>query len=378
MIIERLDVDPYICSNKPRNLGEGSYGLVKPVHNNPAVSTSNSAETFARKEFRNSKNWGDRYKELEKEFKIMQKIECLNGDEKKFHMLRLVRAYTHDDNVYLVTKPVADGGKLFDYLRDDPGGDTLKRFMGCLLVGLDIMRDEAKVRHHDIHPGNILVHQHTPLYIDFGFGYDFEHADDSKTHGKELFHDRYAAPEFNEILFGTTTWNIIPNWFYQAKGTKSEVFALGAVFFEMIAIATDDKKMNDFRLTKGKRYGSRDHAEALAALQDLKRKLLNKRAGAPGPETKQTLFHCLCLTESMLQRDPEQRPSAFDAAYILCGESNPDHIRIKDISDVPMCEHCKIWLGQKITITHQRLWNEYIGYQFSSYWDTVSTPLIQG
>ncbi len=133
----------------------------------------------------------------------------------------------------------------------------------------------------------------------------------------------------------------------------------------MIAIITNDKRMNDFRRTRGKRYGGRDHAEALAALQDLKRRSGNELAVAPGPETNETLFHCLYLTESMLQQDPKHRPRVIDAAYILRCESSPDRHSWLDISDVPMCEPCKIWLEQNLTVYFRRLWPEYIGHCFA-------------
>jgi len=74
----------------------------------------------------------------------------------------------------------------------------------------------------------------------------------------------------------TVSWNILPNWFYHVKDTKSERFAPGAVFFEMSAIATTNKRMNDFQRTRGKLYGGWGHAEAPAALQDLKGKSGNK------------------------------------------------------------------------------------------------------
>jgi serine/threonine protein kinase len=78
------------------------------------------------------------------------------------------------------------------------------------------------IRHKDIKPSNILVHEGNVLFTDFGLAFDFTDAEGSTTvsrvNGMTL---KYCAPE-------------VAN--YEPRNTSSDIWSLGVVFLEMAAV----------------------------------------------------------------------------------------------------------------------------------------------
>jgi serine/threonine protein kinase len=121
-------------------------------------------------------------------------------------------------------------------LRSIPTQDAWKsnllKMMHCLVASLASMH-LAGVEHHDIHPWNILVHDHEPLYTDFGRSCDFQPLPDSSTTNEiSQYYSLYRAPEHE---------------FRERRGWHTDVFALGGVLFEIAAVLTDDQNLKNVR-----------------------------------------------------------------------------------------------------------------------------------
>lgn len=107
---------------------------------------------------------------------------------------------------------------------------------------------EQKIRHNDIKPTNILLHERRILICDFGIAKDWAGRDEGTTSGTiQGMTERYCAPE---IKFATD------------RNETSDVFSLGCVFIEMLTVLSgasiDD--LNQF-LTNGRR--DREHNSGL-------------------------------------------------------------------------------------------------------------------
>lgn len=243
---------PRIVDGEPVVLGSGAYGKVDEVTKGAKKGAKISSEDrqslqpwkYARKEI----HCPGAASELENECQIMEKLSDLPS-HRRCHFVTFHEAYSRlvqgTTRYYLITSPVADGGNLIAYLnsyhsdsrlrrlvKEDAWKSRLQAMMGCLVAGLASMHIE-KVRHHDIHPWNILVHDRKPLYTDFGLSHDFQNLPDSKTKSDNPhYHYLYRAPEFEKL---------------EQRGTKSDVFALGGVLFEIAAVLTDDLTMKTIR-----------------------------------------------------------------------------------------------------------------------------------
>ena len=79
--------------------------------------------------------------------------------------------------------------------------------------------------------------------MDFGLAYSFEYSSNSQTHSvPRKHHWQYAAPELE--------------W-----GTKSDVFALGGVLYDIAAVITGNKTMLDYRATESvTRFGNAEES----------------------------------------------------------------------------------------------------------------------
>jgi hypothetical protein len=135
----------------------------------------------------------------------------------------------------MLLTPVACDGDLRAYLRaiqdtaKPPTPDqqsVLGRSFGCLASGLAHIHSHT-IRHKDIKPQNILVHNGQMIYTDFGIAYDatLENTTTTTTGKPEAFTRRYCAPE-------------VANW--EQRNRKSDIFSLGCVFIEIIAVLEPD------------------------------------------------------------------------------------------------------------------------------------------
>ncbi|KAF2114119.1 kinase-like domain-containing protein [Lophiotrema nucula] len=162
----------------------------------------------------------ERKRVFENEIKIIRRLAPHH------HVIRVFATYVSKREVGLILSPVAQGDLeilLQDvYDADAPTPDqrhTLDISFGCLATGLAFMHRQ-KVRHKDIKPRNILVHNGSMIFTDFGYSLDHALNDNSTTTGRpDTFTRRYCAPEVDD-------WG--------PRNSKSDVFSLGCVFSQVL------------------------------------------------------------------------------------------------------------------------------------------------
>lgn len=205
------------------------------------------------------------------------------------HIVRVVRMYYQELKFCLILDPPADNGDLHTFIHlfrqqgttyDRQKYETtvaiLHRAFGCLASGLVFMH-RRNVRHKDIKPGNILVHRGAVIYTDFGISLDFSQSGQSTTSGTAGPRtDRYAAPEIFE---------------YGSRNTKSDVFSLGCVYFELLSALTSLAPVNS-----GTHYAK--------ALDDIREGVLaSSLSGSYSILARQAL--------SMISSNKDERPSSY-------------------------------------------------------------------
>jgi len=217
---ERL---PFECK---KVLGNGWSAVVEKVEHRK------TKETFAKKviKFPRGKT-KSREQAVERYHNEVAIIRSLNPH---FHVVELFATYTTPRSGGLLLRPAADHGDLQQYLdryadaidntaavRVDLSrmNKTLERAFGCLSSGLAYMHKKG-IRHKDIKPGNILIHQDIVIYTDFGASKDTTKDGQCTTEGRpESLTRRYCAPEVLE---------------YDKRNFAADIFSLGCVFIEML------------------------------------------------------------------------------------------------------------------------------------------------
>ncbi|KAH7079473.1 kinase-like domain-containing protein [Paraphoma chrysanthemicola] len=194
-------------------LGRGGFGQVD------RVLSLISFKEYARKQVPRGLAFRGRQKEDIKRF--IAEIEILKR-LKHHHIVEFVGSYTDPKCISLIMSPVAEMD-LAAYLKraNESNLPELRTFFGCLATALEFLH-EQNVRHKDIKPGNILANCGRVLFADFGLSLDFTDANSSTTMSLvNGITPRYCAPEV--ALQGP-------------RNTMSDIWSLGAVFMEMIAV----------------------------------------------------------------------------------------------------------------------------------------------
>lgn len=139
--------------------------------------------------------------------------------------------YHSETRYHILMTPVADGGSLDDLfcaLRKYPermtpqAKVTLQHCFGCLTLTMAHIHGES-IRHKDVKPENILVHQGKVLFSDFGIAFDFSPSQGgrSTTDGEVGLHSLlYSAPEVHER---------------KPRNAKSDMFSLGVVLYKILS-----------------------------------------------------------------------------------------------------------------------------------------------
>ncbi|KAF2251918.1 kinase-like protein, partial [Trematosphaeria pertusa] len=222
-----------------KQLGHGRSGVVDKVED----KDPDEGSVYARKNIyvRGLQKRKDEIrKAYQNEIKIVGKVKGHH------HFVRLIATYTttNPEAVGLILQPAADGGDLEHFLNrvrkpiensrsgtqllgDD--SSILKQAFGCLAGGLAYMH-QLGIRHKDIKPRNILVHEGCVTYADFGFSLDFSELQSSTTNNQPVVSKRYTAPEVLDR---------------EPRNSKSDVYALGCVYVDLLSTLTGAADIDD-------------------------------------------------------------------------------------------------------------------------------------
>jgi serine/threonine protein kinase len=216
-------------------LGSGGYGQVDKI------ASKISFRHYALKRIRRRAAFGNNSKEAMKRFK--SEIQIVKSIEHR-HIIQYVGSYTDKTYLGLVMAPVADTDlaafleqtciyiqtassanaessvlRLRDQALASEMSSTVRTYFGCLAAALSYLHDRS-IKHKDVKPQNILVHQGNVLLTDFGLSRDFAEDVGSTTSGITPASPRYSPPEVAV---------------YEARNTSADVWSLGCVFLEMVA-----------------------------------------------------------------------------------------------------------------------------------------------
>ena len=272
---------------------KGSYGMVIKVQD------SDSRATYALKQqivgSVESRNVRAR-KHLEDEMKR------LRGLQHK-HVIRLVKSYERAGSYGLLLAPAATNDllDLLDRFSKNNFCHMVGEFdqkwlrpafltaFGCLSQGLAYIHGKD-IRHKDVKPGNILYQKEEArfLWADFGLAYDFSATGNSKTDSTNIYSKKYVAPEIlaasinparderrasmmsldRIIEHGEASTSVeagdpeekLLSGFKEdidtSHGRKTDIFSLGCVFFELLAVLINERlPMDRVALSPASRSG---------------------------------------------------------------------------------------------------------------------------
>jgi serine/threonine protein kinase len=281
---------PYILLE---NLGYGGSGYVEKVRDTTTnavyarkiipIPLSKSLKEGPRRVFRNE----------------IKKIRSLGSHR---HFVSVYATYEAEFEFGLVLQPVADGGDLEKYLanywttaRDAKNAgvkntclasmvSVLEQAFGCLAAGMAYMHYK-RVRHKDVKPRNILVHNGRVIYTDFGYSFDSNGRSRSATDGKPgPITRKYSAPEVLE---------------HEQRDSSSDVYSLGCVFIDLLSALTlaMDPGEHDIHLFSASKDEVRRHIKSW--------------------DTTSQIASLPMLITRMTMHDPSQRLCAVHAASEL-------------------------------------------------------------
>ncbi|KAF2466251.1 kinase-like protein [Lindgomyces ingoldianus] len=288
------------------SLGHGSLGVVEEVRIGPEYTS------FVRKRVQIPYNRRRQYlKIISQEAQVLQNLSHC-------HIVKMIGSYSE----------IPDSGRQFFSLLMAPVGQRdLKTFLDivgdqstsqsvdwiedrrmwllnwfkCLSSALAYIHSKG-VRHQDIKPSNI-IHRRSAIYFtDFSSASQFQIGQTTSTENPARTSAMYAAPE---VINNDDSLN--------RHGRGTDVFALGAVFTEMLAVLRG-KSIEEYHQflasVEPKSSSGNSHVISHAPRQTFLygRKLDRVDAFFSGDE-----FYSTCVA-AMLTSDREQRPDAKDVA----------------------------------------------------------------
>lgn len=208
------------------NLGFGGHGFVEKVKD------TITGIYYARKTIRLDRLPLGQAKDM-----LRREVEIVRELAPHPHIIRIHATYVAVRNLAIILQPVADRGDLAQFFSccKDLGKDhssfiengrILRRAFGCLSRCLAYMHSKdfghkPMIRHKDIKPKNILLHKGYAMFTDFGTSRRCTDDITTTTRRPESLTARYCAPEVAD---------------HEDRNRKADVFSLGCVFLEMLAV----------------------------------------------------------------------------------------------------------------------------------------------
>ncbi|KAI1488984.1 hypothetical protein F5X96DRAFT_42443 [Biscogniauxia mediterranea] len=267
-------------------IGKGNYSQVDEVR------YSGTGEVFALKRIKRREN---RKEELEEMKYVNGELNALRKIRKPIvqHFVKLVASYTDFQHIGMVLSPVADCN-LGEFL--DKFNDTGRRrqesllggFFGCLATALAYLHYSEKIRHEDIKPANILVKGNNIYLSDFGIALDWSDTEVTAIRDEVRKITKYCSPELYDL---------------SPRNSKSDVWSLGCVFLEMIAVLKGKKRQYIYDELNSRGIGVLCRADN-AIVRDI--------ISMMGEDTSQYGNEPLAWIEKMLQFEAAKRPNSLE------------------------------------------------------------------
>ena len=158
----------------------------------------------------------------------------------------------------------------------------LSACFGCLASAIAFIHDE-RIRHKDIKPSNVLL-SHNGLWLtDFGMSSDFSALSTSQSEAVERGTPKYFAPEVA---------------MYERSGRAADIFSLGCVFLEIVALCRGIP-LDELRRLRPEQNGS------------FQANLVHKHQWFALLKPRNIrMQHLLCEVDNMVNENPRSRPSA--------------------------------------------------------------------
>ena len=180
------------------------------------------------------------------------------------------------------------------YASDCPENNVLspiRHWFGCLATAVRYLHLN-QIRHRDIKPGNILVHNRQVLLVDFGLAWDWKDAKSSTTSTYCACTRPYAAPEVIRSM---------------KRDTSSDIWSLGCVYFEMATVLKGKRisDLRDFFIKRSDSYHFYNNDSGIAAWID-------DMTSLSRVDNKPFLW-----ASKMLQENRRDRPSAATLVSLI-------------------------------------------------------------
>ncbi|KAI9891582.1 MAG: hypothetical protein M1814_002516 [Vezdaea aestivalis] len=295
------------------------------------VSDKLDGKTYAMKEIRcTAQDFAQRKTDLRNEIQIMYHLSHIHNVEEVLvtgkstqdvpteeertksssnpKITRLIRAHSEEEKrmLYLIMWPVADKS-LRDYMLDKYGSQETEdiyffSMFEDLADGLSSIH-KSSVRHKDVKPDNVLLYNGGLMYADFGIS-SFTKTESGTTEGPGTsFTPTYAAPEVLDC---------------NPRNKKSDIFSLGAVFYEILGHVARIVELQDtcFGSDQFKGYAKMAKNGTISQKIKLAREA-HLIAEKHEPIFATALLDCLNLTEKMLAVQECDRPYAMEVVQDL-------------------------------------------------------------
>lgn len=291
------------------SLGHGSLGIVEEVQ------ISKRYTSFVRKRVQIPyHNRNQRLKIIKQEARVLESLVHR-------HVVQIIGSYSEcppsGRQFYsLLMSPVGDQDlKAFLEAVGDPSWDGrldmarierswLQTWFMCLASTLAYMHSSG-VRHQDIKPSNIIHRGSTIYFTDFSSSSQFQIGQTTSTENPARTSAMYSAPEV-----------INRDGVLNRHGRGTDVFALGAVFCEMLTVLTgySVEGFHKFLLRSDSPEGTKNSGPGAQAAKGIL--LYGQKIDRVSEWFGMNCFYCRCLWP-MLTPDREKRPDADAVAKLI-------------------------------------------------------------